>query len=221
MYEKHGLFCPYLSPKREKETLFDNFGHDKEAVGLGWGVAEGVFVTQGGTDFIGAGDVDEGESVGGGFDAADVHLLKLLDVAEDAAKLSADLLLLFGRESEAREVGDVFDIEVHGHMSLFVEFAANKVFQLGEGLGGVVAVGVDSEFAAGTGGQHHQAHDALAVDLVAVFFDEDFATEPAGNFDEHGGGPGVDAEFVGNQKLSGHYQNSIRYFFGAHPVFLV
>ena len=55
---------------------------------------------------------------------------------------------------------------------------------------------VQGQFAAGAGGEHHQAHDALAVDFFAVLFHEDVAGKPVGGLDEQGGGPGVDAQLV-------------------------
>ena len=61
-------------------------------------------------------------------------------------------------------------------------------FEFGERLGSIVAFGVDGQFAARAGGQHHQAHDALAVDLLAVFLDKDVAVKAVGGLDKHGGG---------------------------------
>ena len=60
----------------------------------------------------------------------------------------------------------------------------------------VFTIGVNADFAAGAGGQHHQAHDALAVDRLAVLLDEHFAVKEVGRLDEQGGGPGVDAQLV-------------------------
>ena len=67
-----------------------------------------------GPDLVGAGDVDQRKGVGGRLDAGDIHFLQLLDVAEDVAQLRADLLLLFGREREPRQVGDVLHINSDG-----------------------------------------------------------------------------------------------------------
>ena len=61
---------------------------------------------------------------------------------------------------------------------------------------GVRAFDVQGEFAAGAGGEHHQAHDAFAVDLFAVFFHKDVARKPVGGLDEERGGPRMNAELV-------------------------
>jgi len=61
-------------------------------------------------------------------------------------------------------------------------------------------MGVNGQGAAGTGGEHHQTHDAFAVNFFAVFLDEDFAGETTGSFDEHCGGTGMDSEFVRDQE---------------------
>src|SRR5882672_4259818 len=78
-------------------ALFDDLRHQEEAVGLGGGIAQCFLRWQRGADFVGPGHVDERDGVGGGLDLADVQLLQLLDIAEDAADLRAELLLLRGR----------------------------------------------------------------------------------------------------------------------------
>ncbi len=90
-----------------------------------------------------------------------------------------------------------------GMRSVLVELAVDEGFEFGERLVGVVALGVDGDSAAGVGGQHHQAHDALAVDLFAVLFHEDVAAKAVGGFDEHGRRPGVDARLVGDGEFLG------------------
>src|SRR6185437_13129363 len=101
---------------------------------------------------------------------------------------------------------------------LLVELAMEKVFQFGDGGGGVVAFGVDGQFAAGTRGEHHQAHDAFAVHLFAILLDEDVATETVGDLDEHRGGTRVDAQLVGNKKLFSHQRSALRHFLCAHVL---
>ena len=81
-------------------------------------------------------------------------------------------------------------------ISLLVEFAADKGFEFGEGLGGIAAVSVNGELCARTGSKHHETHDTFAVNSFAVFFDIDFAVKTIGGFDKHGGGARVDAKFV-------------------------
>src|SRR5437867_4074517 len=99
---------------------------------------------------------------------------------------------------EKRHVKDSRFTHYVSRPSLFVEFAADERFQLIKGLRRILAVSMDGEFAAGSGGEHHQSHDALPVDLVAILLDEDFAIEAVGGLDEHSCGPGMDAKFVGN-----------------------
>lgn len=72
-----------------------------------------------------------------------------------------------------------------------------------KGFGGITAEGHEAEAASGTGCEHHQAHDTFAIDAFAVFFDHDFALEAAGDADEHGGGPGMDAQSVGHDEVAG------------------
>src|SRR5579884_4055212 len=57
----------------------------------------------------------------------------------------------------------------------FVKLPVEQLLQFRDGGRGVMTFGMDGEAAAGTGGEHHQAHDALAVDLFAVLLDEDVA----------------------------------------------
>jgi hypothetical protein len=82
-----------------------------------------------------------------------------------------------------------------------------------------MALGIDGDFAAGPGGQHHQAHNAFAVHLLAVLFHEDVATKAIGGFDKHGGGPGMNAQLVRDLKIFGHYSTAIGYHLRAHSVF--
>ena len=83
---------------------------------------------------------------------------------------------------------------------ILVEVSGEKFLKFADGALGVGAFGGDVEFAAWAGGEHHKAHDTLAVDDLPVFFDEDIAGEAVGGFDEHRGGPGVDAQFIGDLK---------------------
>ena len=63
-----------------------------------------------------------------------------------------------------------------------VKLPQDQGFEFGQDGGGVVALDVEGDFAAGAGGQHHQAHDALAVDLFAVLFHKDVAGVAIGDF---------------------------------------
>ena len=45
-------------------------------------------------------------------DMGDIQFIKLLDVSEDLAKLGAEFFRLFSGQSEPRQMGDVFDVNV-------------------------------------------------------------------------------------------------------------
>src|SRR5207249_5189309 len=90
-------------------------------------------------------------------------------------------------------------------ISLFIELPPDEGFELGQRLGSIVAVRVDGQFTAGAGGQHHQTHDALAVDLLAILFHKDLAIKPTGGFDKESCWPGMNAQLVGHQKVLRHY----------------
>ena len=55
------------------------------------------------------------------------------------------------------------------------------------------------------GGQHHQAHDALSVDLLPVPFDPDFAFVTVADLDEHRRGTSVQTEPVQNGDFLGTF----------------
>src|SRR5204863_9710851 len=85
----------------------------------------------------------------------------------------------------------VFGVSIQGFIwrlgfgvsfSLLVELAFEERIQFVEGPGGVFSLSLNREFAPRPGSQHHQAHDALAVDLLAVLLDEDIAAEAVGRF---------------------------------------
>ena len=60
----------------------------------------------------------------------------------------------------------------------------------------VRAVGFDGDGRALCGGEHHQSHDAFAVDAVAVARYPDVALEGGGRLNEFARRAGVQAEFV-------------------------
>jgi hypothetical protein len=84
----------------------------------------------------------------------------------------------------------------------FVEFASHEGFDFIESLMAILAFTGDLQFAAGTGGQHHQPHNALAVDLLAVLIDQDIAGEAIDEFDKEGGRAGMDAQLVDHNKFA-------------------
>lgn len=65
------------------------------------------------------------------------------------------------------------------------------------------AFGAESEFGALSCSEHHEAHDALAVDFFSVLFDPDFTSVCVGNAYNHSSGTGVDAHFVLHRQLFG------------------
>ena len=85
-----------------------------------------------------------------------------------------------------------------------VELAVHEVFQFADGGVGVCAFDVESDFAAGAGCEHHQTHDALAVNLFTVLFNEDITGESIRGFNEHSRRPGMNAQLVRNQQIFGH-----------------
>lgn len=99
-----------------------------------------------------------------------------------------------------------------------VKLALEQRLDLSHSGVGVLAIGMDGEFAARAGGQHHQAHDAFAVHLLAILLDEDIAGEPVCSLDEHGGGPGVDAQLVHDGEFLGQGSVCIRKSLCAHQI---
>ena len=100
-----------------------------------------------------------------------------------------------------------------GRQFLFlIKLSFDEGFEFGDGLQCVRAAGVDDQSAARPGGEHHQTHDAFAVDFFAVLFHENFGRKAVGGLDEQGGGPGVDAQLVGNCEFLGE-KLAVRQFF--------
>ena len=85
----------------------------------------------------------------------------------------------------------------------FVEFAGEEGFEFDEHGFGVVTGGVETDFGAFAGGEHHEAHDAFAVHAFTVFFNKNVGFEFVGDADDHGGGARVDAHLVLYNKLLG------------------
>ena len=96
-----------------------------------------------------------------------------------------------------------------------VELALDESFDFHERFGGVGTDGVNGQFAAGTGGEHHQTHDAFAIDLFAIFLHENIAGKPARGFDKHGRRPGMNARFVGDGEFL-RQELTVDNAFGAH-----
>src|SRR2546421_12611208 len=99
--------------------------------------------------------------------------------------------------------------------SILVEFPFEQRLQFMNGVSGIPSFGKDNQFAARTGREHHQTHNALAVDSFAVLFDKNLAIKAVGSADEHGGGTSVDAQFVDHHQLLWDLDIFIWYFAGA------
>ena len=97
-----------------KSALLDDFRDGDHVVPLRRGVAERVGDGEAGLRDVGLPDVEDGRGVRGRFDAGDVYLGELFDMVEHIAELLRELRFLVGREREARELGDVVDVELGG-----------------------------------------------------------------------------------------------------------
>jgi hypothetical protein len=92
-------------PKR----LLQHGPHAEEAaLGLG-GVGEDVLGREGGTRFVGAHHVVQGDGVGSGRDALRVYLLEDLEVVDDLRELLLELGDLFVAQGHAEEHSDMSD----------------------------------------------------------------------------------------------------------------
>jgi hypothetical protein len=87
-------------------------------------------------------------------------------------------------------------------------FAELVVDERSDGVGRlllVLAFGLEFDFGAEAGGQHHDAHDALGVDAAAVAGHEHLALEAAGQFRELGRRAGVKAQLIADdERCSNH-----------------
>ena len=92
--------------------LLHNLRDHEQAVGPGGRVAEGVVVRERGADFVGASHIHARRGVGGRLDVGYVQFLEFLDVFENVPELFAELLFLFRREREPRQMRDIFDINL-------------------------------------------------------------------------------------------------------------
>lgn len=79
-----------------ERLLVDDLRYHEQPIRTGRGVPEGFFVGEAGPDFVGAGHIDEGKSVGGRFDVADIDFFEFFNVAENVPQLGANFLLFFG-----------------------------------------------------------------------------------------------------------------------------
>src|ERR1043166_7271222 len=92
---------------------------------------------------------------------------------------------------------------------VLIKFVFNERLDLREGLGRIVAVSVNGQFASRAGGEHHQTHNALAIDFLTVLLDKNIAPKAIGYFDKGGGRPCMNAQFICHQKVLCHYGTNI------------
>src|ERR1700722_1484974 len=85
----------------------------------------------------------------------------------------------------------------------FVKLPLDERFQIGDGLGGISAANMQRHFTAGAGGEHHQAHDAFAVNFFPILFHKNITLKLVGGFDEKRRRPGMDAQLIGNGEFFG------------------
>ena len=93
------------------------------------------------------------------------------------------------------------------------ETGFDQILNLGDGFFGVGPLGVDRELRALAGGEHHEAHDALAIHALAVFFHPDLGTVTAGDFDKHRRRAGVEAVAILDDHFTAEALNIVRAFF--------
>src|SRR5688500_7569863 len=82
---------------------------------------------------------------------------------------------------------------------LLVEFLLDQFDQLAQSSFRVITGGADDNVTAELGGQHHHAHDALAVDFELLFAHEDFRLKAIGQLDELRGWSGMQPVVVANR----------------------
>src|ERR1700704_4170460 len=85
--------------------------------------------------------------------------------------------------------------------SVFVELLLDQLFELFHHLVGVRSFATNGELRSLARGEHHQAHDALAVDLFAFLLHPDFRTITTRDPDKHRRGTRVQTEPVDDHDL--------------------
>src|ERR1700761_7687642 len=88
-----------------------------------------------------------------------------------------------------------FSLEAQQPLFL-VKLPLDERFEFGDGLRAVGAADMEDNFAAGAGRQHHQAHNAFAVDFFAVLFHENIARELVRGLHKKRRRPGMDAQLI-------------------------
>ena len=106
--------------KGDDRSFLDDHGHDEEARAAGGGIAQGDLAREAGAGDVVGPHVLHGDGVGGGFDAAGVHVAQVEEVAEERVELALEHRHLPFVELEAGEAGDVLHlVETDRHTFLF------------------------------------------------------------------------------------------------------
>ena len=98
--------------------------------------------------------------------------------------------------------------------SVLVEAAGDEFLDFFEEFFGIGAGGGDLELGAVAGGEHHETHNGLAVDFLAVLLDPDLGLEAVRRLDEKGRGAGVEPVAVENDQFAGETAVRRAGFFG-------
>ena len=129
------------------------------------------------------------------------RLARLSLTPEEEQRFAAQLEQVLAYIEKLKEV-DVSGVEPTAHAFPLVN--VTRPDEVRPSLSNEEALRMNGEFAAGPGGEHHQAHDAFAVHLFTIFLDENLAIKAIGGLDEQSGGTGVNAEFVRDLKMFRH-----------------
>src|SRR5690348_3608018 len=112
----------------------------------------------------------------------------------------ARLLVAQGAQQLDRGVGESGDLARHG--LVFAEPFFDKLHEFRQRLVGRFSLDMDDDRIAHGGAEHHQTHDRRAADAVAVLLDLDLGVDLAGDIDELGACPGVEAALVVDPDLA-------------------
>ena len=174
---------------------------------------------EGGPHFIGTRDVDQRDGVRSRLDARHIKLLQLFDVSQDVGKLRAEFFLFLGRQGDARQVRHILDVKVARHLHgrqgssnlrlISASMASSAAWQSSPSQ-------LTSNLLPGPAASIIRPMMLLPLICLASLVDHDVAGEVIGDFDKHGGGAGVDAQLVENNKFALHGLFAAWFFGTAH-----
>ncbi len=111
------------------------------------------------------------------------------------------------------------DITQRPFADLFLaEARLDKVLDLRNHLVGVCPLGDKVQLRPFPRGQHHETHDALAIDALAVFLDPYIGSKSAGDLYEHGSGARMEPITVLYHDLLGATENVVSLFFSGEET---